>query len=200
MAVGTGPRYGSRYGWADGDNSWAAADASGGMNTNLERAEMTLWPSIIDAATAAPPGGPANGDCYIVSVGASGAWAAHDMEFVYYNGASWKFIAPQHGMMVWNMAVFKMMIYIVDISGGRWGFMEKPVSVLNINTTPPGGSSAPDAYLIGPVLPTGAFSGRPNYIAVWTGANWQFIPPEPGLQVWNVNTSAFTHYNGSAWV
>lgn len=200
MAVGTGPRYGSRYGWADNDDDWAASDPGGGMNTNLERDEMLLFASVISSSTSAPPGSPANGDCYIVGLSGSGDWAGHDLDFTYYDGTDWKFIPPRNGMLVWNAALPRMMIFSVTFLGSLWGFLDKPISVLDILTAPPGSPGVGDAYLVDPTLPSGAFTARGDYLAVWTGTNWQFIPPAPGLQVWNVTAAGFTHYDGTAWV
>lgn len=196
MAVATGPRYGFRYGWADDDNDWAAADAENGMNRNLEYQEMTLWASVVNSSTNAPPGSPANGDCYIVSSAGSGAWVGQNLTFTYWNGTDWMFLTPANGMTVWNQAASRMMLY----KNGAWGFLDRPVSINSIVTSPPGGPATGQAHLVSPSSPTGAFAGKGDNIAEWAGGNWSFTVPVAGLQVWNDTAVGFTHYDGAAWV
>lgn len=53
--------------------------------------------TVKDRDLAAPPGGPAAGDAYIVAASATGAWATHEGKVAVYNGASWFFITPRIG-------------------------------------------------------------------------------------------------------
>lgn len=197
MPVGTGPRYATRYGWDDGDNNWGDSDASGGVNRNREIYEMTLWASVIAFSINAPPGGPADGDCYVVGNAGSGAWAGHNFNFAYWSGAysEWRFLVPLDGARVWDQELERMMVY-----SGEWGPMERPIAVIDVVTAPAGSPLAGDAYLVGPSLPTGAFSGHPDNIAFWTGGNWKLFAPDPGRRLWNMTAVAYTSYDGSAWV
>lgn len=54
-----------------------------------------------DRNLAAPPGAPADGDCYLVAAGGSGAWAGHDGDIAFRLGSAWAFIEPVEGMAAW---------------------------------------------------------------------------------------------------
>jgi hypothetical protein len=67
------------------------------------------------AAISVPPGGPANGDAYIVGAGASGAWAGKDLQLAVWSTQiattdtntkvpAWEFYAPAAGWRVYNAA------------------------------------------------------------------------------------------------
>jgi len=60
------------------------------------------WQSPVkDKDLATPPGSPAKGDRYIVGPSATGAWATHDNQITYYNGATWIFLTMFEGMACW---------------------------------------------------------------------------------------------------
>jgi hypothetical protein len=46
----------------------------------------------------APPGSPAEGDCYIPAAGASGAWSGWDLQIAAFAGAGWVRVVPKPGM------------------------------------------------------------------------------------------------------
>ena len=50
---------------------------------------------------SAPPGSPAEGDCYIPAAGASGAWSGFDFQLMAYAGGGWVRIVPKSGMKAW---------------------------------------------------------------------------------------------------
>jgi hypothetical protein len=54
--------------------------------------------AVESRALAAPPGSPAEGDCYIPASGASGAWSGFDLQVVAYAGGGWLRIVPKPGM------------------------------------------------------------------------------------------------------
>lgn len=56
------------------------------------------WFRFIDRDDTAPPGSPADGDCYLVAATATGAWAGHDGEIAFYMSTAWEFITPAEGM------------------------------------------------------------------------------------------------------
>lgn len=51
--------------------------------------------TVLTIGDAAPPGSPANGDCYIVGIG-TGAWAGHDDELAVYRDG-WQFYEAKEG-------------------------------------------------------------------------------------------------------
>lgn len=52
---------------------------------------------FIDRDLTAPPGSPADGDCYLVATGGTGAWSGHDGDIAFYLSTSWAFIEPLEG-------------------------------------------------------------------------------------------------------
>lgn len=74
---------------------------AGSLQTDaLQNAELNyigawLNCAVLTIGDAAPPGSPANGECYIVGTG-TGAWATHDDELAVYRDG-WQFYAPKEG-------------------------------------------------------------------------------------------------------
>lgn len=52
---------------------------------------------FIDRDLTAPPGSPADGDCYLVATGGTGAWSGHDGDIAFYLNTAWAFIEPVEG-------------------------------------------------------------------------------------------------------
>ena len=78
--------------------------------------------------------------------------------------------------------------------------------------TPPGSPTAGDIYIVGTV-PTGAWAGRANCIAIYSGTAWDFIPGEnsagtpitmgtrqEGMRVWVRDENTLYVWDGSTWV
>lgn len=57
-----------------------------------------LLGGVISQSTTAPPGSPAEGDAYIVPVGASGVWVGHVEDIAYFFGGVWNFLPPSVGV------------------------------------------------------------------------------------------------------
>jgi hypothetical protein len=57
--------------------------------------------AVISRALTAPPGSPAEGDCYIPAAGASGAWSGFDLQLMVYAGGGWMRVVPRSGMKAW---------------------------------------------------------------------------------------------------
>lgn len=70
------------------------------VNMALMRVDALLNTGAVDKDLSAPPASPAEGDVYIVASGATGDWAGHDGEVVYFEQA-WRFIIPNEGLMLW---------------------------------------------------------------------------------------------------
>src|SRR5512136_317717 len=56
---------------------------------------------VEDKDLSAPPGSPTKGVRYIVKATGTGAWAGHDNEITYYDGAAWQFMAEAEGQICW---------------------------------------------------------------------------------------------------
>lgn len=73
-------------------------------------------------------------------------------------------------------------------------------AVINRTTnTPPGSPAIGDRYIVGP-SPTGAWSGKSNYIAQWTGTSWVLFAPTNGQVAFSTADNAWYDYTGSKWV
>ncbi|MGE3770423.1 MAG: DUF2793 domain-containing protein [Bdellovibrionales bacterium] len=94
-------------------------------NDALNILDALVQPRVLDRDLAAPPGSPADGDCYIVAASATGAWAGHENDIAaYYNG--WLFLAPQAGWRAYAddesaMLEFDGSAWDVVASGGGGG-------------------------------------------------------------------------------
>jgi len=45
----------------------------------------------------------------------------------------------------------------------------------------------------------GAWAGRTDNLATWTPGGWRFLPPIPGMSVWNFDAGYRIHWTGTAW-
>lgn len=71
--------------------------------------------------------------------------------------------------------------------------------VINQQTTPPGGPSTGDRYLVA-IGGLGAWAGQDNNIAEWDGLAWVYTVPVLDNVVYVTNTLTTLRWNGSAWV
>jgi len=76
------------------------------------------------------------------------------------------------------------------------------LSVTSITSTPPLTPANGMVYIVG-TSPTGAWAGQANAVAAYYTIGtpaWVFVPPVTGVRAWNVATSTYWRYTGSAWV
>lgn len=69
-------------------------------NEALAIIDMLLHAHAESASLAAPPGAAAEGQCWIVAAGASGAWSGYDGNLACLTAGGWRFVAPRAGMRV----------------------------------------------------------------------------------------------------
>lgn len=84
------------------------------------------------------------------------------------------------------------------------GILEATAPLYQVQTiganSPPGSPVSGDMYVVGTV-PTGAWAGRANNLAQWTGSGgWLFISPSSGWMAFNADNSTLYQYTGSSWV
>ena len=106
MAASTDPVLGLSYGWTLGESGWNT-----GMDTNLLKIGRVAQLSVIDRDLTAPPGGPSNGDRYIVGGSATGDWSGHDDHLAIYNGVAWVFHVPVEGWLAYIEDEAKISVY-----------------------------------------------------------------------------------------
>lgn len=85
-------------------------------------------------------------------------------------------------------------IRVPDLSKFEWQKSVKDKDVLD----PPGSPAAGDRYLIKGVG-TGAWAGKDNQLATWTGAAWEYTTPIEGMNVWVADEDVGYVYSGTAW-
>lgn len=54
-----------------------------------------------DRDATAPPGSPAEGDCYLVAGSPTGGWTGHAGDIAFYLNGAWEFIEAKEGMVAW---------------------------------------------------------------------------------------------------
>jgi hypothetical protein len=86
--------------------------------------DILTHPSVVSIAVTTAPAAPMLGQCWIVGVAASGAWAGHDGDLVCWTAGGWRFVKPTEGMEVWSVAES----VTVRRQGGAW-----VVGVENVN-------------------------------------------------------------------
>ena len=97
-------------------------------NEALARIDAALHPAVEGAALAIPPAAPAEGQCWIVASGASGAWVGQDGSIALWSEGGWRFVAPQPGMLVFDKAA-TLWIYW---RGTGWSAGELPCAEIRI--------------------------------------------------------------------
>ena len=72
-----------------------------------------LHARAVTASQPAPPaaGAGAEGGCYRVTAPATGAWAGQEDALAVLIGGAWRFIAPAEGLLVFDRAADRMMIF-----------------------------------------------------------------------------------------
>jgi hypothetical protein len=76
------------------------------------------------------------------------------------------------------------------------------LSVTSITSTPPLTPANGMVYIVGG-SPTGVWAGHANAVAAYYTIGtpaWVFLAPVTGVRAWNVATSTYWRYNGTAWV
>jgi hypothetical protein len=100
-------------------------------NEALRRLDVLVNTAILDRDLAAPPASPANGDCYIVASGATGAWAGHAAAIAAWQDGAWAFYPPAAGFVVWVADESALLVW----SGTAWtaALAVNPAPLVGVN-------------------------------------------------------------------
>jgi hypothetical protein len=71
-------------------------------NEAIAKIDAALHPSVKGAPLSTPPGQPSPGDCWLIGLGANGAWAGKDNHLAAWTSGGWRFVSPMPGMSVWD--------------------------------------------------------------------------------------------------
>lgn len=85
------------------------------VNMALIRLDALLNAGAVSRNAATPPVFPAEGDVYIIGVGAAGAWGGQDGNIAYFNQI-WRFITPNEGATLWVQEAQRHYVY----AGSEW--------------------------------------------------------------------------------
>lgn len=181
-----------------------------------------LLPFSVKSKTATPPGSPANGDAYIVGVGATGAWAGKDNKLTKFTTSrSWVFNDSPEGRPIYNEADGS---YYFRDQTGTWikgvGNLPLASSIVSLSSiigtgaslttriinqttnTPPGSPAVGDAYIIGPV-PTGAWTSNVAKVAICeSGSTFTIYTPKDGDRVYDIALKQWYQWSSasSTWI
>ena len=64
--------------------------------------------------------------------------------------------------------------------------------------TPPVSPEAGQCWLIAGGA-TGAWAGKADALACWTGGGWRFVAPHPGMLAWDKASGVWLHWQGEGW-
>ncbi|MEX1180677.1 MAG: DUF2793 domain-containing protein, partial [Cucumibacter sp.] len=104
-------------------------------NEALLRLDALVQLAVKDRDLTAPPGSPAEGDCYIVGAGATGAWSGEDGAIAAYQASGWNFFPPNEGWLAWVEDEDSL----VGWDGAGWiaasGGSVNPAALVGVNAT-----------------------------------------------------------------
>ena len=156
MPAQTGPNEGIKFGFDLGE-FWKTDN-----DLTLKLIDSTMNLGVIDKDLAAQPGGPTEGDRYILPAGASGAaWTGHDTELAVFidpdgGGAIWEFHVPKLGWMAFVQDELSVYYW----NGAAWTILTAQASA----------SDAVTALASSGTLTMDLSSGVRNYETTLTGA------------------------------
>ena len=90
-------------------------------NDALQRLDATVHLAIADTLTT-PPSAPQEGSCYLVTTGATGAWAGKAGRIAAWLDGDWLFLTPRPGWCAWFAAEQQIRIF----DAGTWQFPRLP--------------------------------------------------------------------------
>lgn len=155
-------------------------------NDALNMLDALAQISVKDRTLTTPPGSPAEGDCYIVPVSATGAWSGQTGNIAcYYSG--WIFKTPEEGWLAYVRN--EDAVYAYD--GSSWAAYKVMV--------PLGSASAPALFVTGDTN-TGLFSGGADQLGIATNGAQRLNADANGNVVINTAALATSATNGFLYI
>jgi hypothetical protein len=90
-------------------------------NEGMTLLDTLVQLSVIDKDLAAPPGSPAEGDCYIVAPSATGAWIGWDKRVARFIDGQWRSYLPGAGSGAGWLAYVQDEQSLYIFNGTNWG-------------------------------------------------------------------------------
>ena len=105
-------------------------------NEALRMLDSVVQLSVIDADLTDPPATPADGDRYLLPVGATGDWAGEDGKLAVWDDTAWVFHTPNEGWLAWVEDVDQLHAYdgTTWVEAGGAGDLQN-VDFVGVNTT-----------------------------------------------------------------
>ncbi len=119
-------------------------DANQNQKTVTHNAALSVLDALVNcqvqsASLTAPPASPADGQCWIVASGGTGAWAGKDLNLAAWQDGAWSFYPPRKGMLAYNDATAALIVW----TGSAWVTLISLLALLTVTTL--GVGTAPDA-------------------------------------------------------
>lgn len=104
-------------------------------NEALRMLDVIVQLSVLDRDLTSAPLSPAEGDRYIVAVGASGNWAGKDLQIAAFQDGAWAFYAPNTGWLAFIEDEAQLLSFdgVAWVSAGGGG--TNPTDLVGINAT-----------------------------------------------------------------
>lgn len=90
------------------------------VNEALRKLEALAQISVISKTTSVPPTSPADGDCYLVGIGSTGAWTGKDNDLAVFNSSIWLFIPARAGQIAFVQNTDSYVRYSSAASPPEW--------------------------------------------------------------------------------
>ncbi len=109
-------------------------DANQNQKTVTHNAALTILDALVNchvqsAALAAPPTSPADGQCWIVASGGTGAWVGKDLNIAAWQSGAWSFYPPNKGFVAYVDTLGAAVMW----TGTSWTSLLGAITTLALN-------------------------------------------------------------------
>jgi hypothetical protein len=94
-------------------------------NEALRLLDAMVQLSVLDRSRTTPPASPADGNRHLVASGATGLWAAWDLNIAFWVDGAWTRLVPRTGWLVWVAAEGLFLVW----TGSAWEVVGEPRDV-----------------------------------------------------------------------